>query len=163
MVVAARAVDRQPQEAPSGRGNEIVQILVPPLRVVLLAKGHPRAGAQEAGRNQGFLGLPFELVAGDLLLQERVVGFVLIERADHVVAIAPGVGAVVVLLEAARIGVPGDIQPVAAPSLAVVRRGEQRVNQSLPRARGVVREKRGGLQQGSAAARSDRDTRGGPT
>ena len=85
------------------------------------------------------------LVAGDLLLEEHVVRLVLVERADHVIAVAPGVGTVEVVLEAVGIGVARDIQPVAAPALAIVRRGQQPVDEALPAASRAVVEKFGGL------------------
>ncbi len=77
--------------------------------------------------------LAVHLVAGDLFGEEHVVGLVGVERLDDVVAIAPGVGAVDVVLEAGRVGVAGDVEPVPAVALAVVRRRQQRVDQPLPR------------------------------
>ena len=82
-----------------------------------------------------------EFVAGDLLGQKHVVRLVAVERADDVVAIPPDVRPVVVVLVAVGIGVACDIQPVTAPTLAVVRRGEQLVDQPFPGARRVVGEK----------------------
>ncbi len=67
-------------------------------------------------------------VAGDLFLDEPVVRFVAIERIDHVIAIAPGVRAVGIEFEAVGIGVAHHIQPFQRPALAVVRRGEQAVD-----------------------------------
>jgi hypothetical protein len=49
VVVAARAVHRQAEHAASGGGDEIVEILVAPLRIVLLAK-RPRAGRRAGTR-----------------------------------------------------------------------------------------------------------------
>ena len=72
-----------------------------------------------------------QLVAGDLFLDEAVVGLVGVEGLDDVVAIAPGVGARLVGLEAVGLGVAGEVEPVAAPALAVVRRGEQAVDELL--------------------------------
>src|SRR5207253_10061562 len=69
----------------------------------------------------------------------------LVEGANHVVAIAPRVWTVVVVLESARVGVARHIEPVSAPPLSVVRRGQQRIDQSLPRARSGVSEERCGL------------------
>ena len=64
-------------------------------------------------------------------MTNSVVGLVAVEGADDVVAIAPGVGAVRVVLEAVGVGVADDVEPVAAPALAVVRRGEQAVDEFL--------------------------------
>ena len=79
-----------------------------------------------------------QLVARDLLLDEAVVGLVLVERLDHVIAIAPDVGPRLIALEAFAIGVARQVQPVPRPALAVVRRGEQAVDHFLERiGRGV--------------------------
>src|SRR6185295_17365030 len=133
------------EQAAAGRRNQIVEVLVAAFRVVLLAEGDARSGAQEAGRDERLVAPGLELVPGELLLKELIVRLVLVERANHVVAIAPRVGPIVVLLEAARIGVTRDVQPMPAPSLAVVRRREQRVDETRPGVRRVVREKRGGF------------------
>ncbi len=57
-----------------------------------------------------------------------VVRQILIERLDHVIAIAPGIRIAMILVVAGGIGVPGDIEPVASPALAVTRRGQQTVD-----------------------------------
>ena len=68
----------------------------------------------------------------DLLADELVVRLVVVERVDHVVAVAPRVRPRVVLLEARRVGVAGHVEPVPAPALAVVGRGQQPVDEPLP-------------------------------
>ena len=70
-------------------------------------------------------------VAGDLLPDELVVGQVAVERLDHPVAVAPGVVADVVALEALALAEPDDVEPVPRPALAVAGRGEQAVDQLL--------------------------------
>ena len=67
-----------------------------------------------------------EQVAGDVLGEEPVVGQVGVEGADDVVAVAPGVGDLVVELVAVRLGVADQIEPVPAPALAVVRGASSR-------------------------------------
>ena len=62
------------------------------------------------------------LVAGELLEDEAVERLVGVEGADDVVAIAPGVGPRFVELVAVGVGVAGEVEPVPAPALAVVRR-----------------------------------------
>ena len=61
------------------------------------------------------------LVAGELLEDEAVVRLVGVEGADDVVAVAPGVGPRFVELVAVGLGVAGEVEPVPAPALAVVR------------------------------------------
>ena len=65
-----------------------------------------------------------ELVSGDLLLDEAVVGLVVVEGLDRVVPIAPGVG-MVVLGVGSAVGVPDDIQPMLPPAFPVTGRFEQ--------------------------------------
>ena len=104
------------------------------LRVVFLTKIHPRPGAKEPGRDPGLVGRVVELVARDLLADELAIGLVLVVGVDDVVAIPPGILPDIVLLEPGRIGIAGHIHPVSAPALAVLRRGEQPLDQPLPRA-----------------------------
>src|SRR5215467_15243219 len=100
----------------------------------------PNAGtqAQEAGGDQAVIGPVGNLVAGDLFLYKSVVGLVVIEGLDDVVSISKEVRLVRVVLIAARVCIACCIQPVAAPSLAVVRRREQPVDQSFPGSRSSV-------------------------
>src|SRR2546428_12844050 len=58
-----------------------------------------------------------QLVARKLLQNEAVVRLVAVERADHVVAIAPHLGADLIVLVAVGIGVARQVQPVPRPAL----------------------------------------------
>src|SRR5262245_13609777 len=62
-----------------------------------------------------------DLVTGQLLLHETVVGYVVIEGLDDVVAIAPGPRPMAVVLEAFGLGKPDDVEPVPPPPFAVMR------------------------------------------
>ena len=90
------------------------------------------------------------MVRRDLLDQELVVGQVLIERADHVVPvgvgerIAPLLGKYITL----GIGVAGYIQPVPSPAFAVVRRGQQAIDDFREGIGGAVGLKRGDFLKG---------------
>ena len=70
-------------------------------------------------------------VAGHLFLDEPAVRLVLVERPDHVIAVRPGVGARLVLVVAVGVAVMDHVEPVPAPALAVVRAGQQAVDQPL--------------------------------
>ena len=72
-----------------------------------------------------------QLIPGDLLLQEPVVGFVLVQGLDDVVAITPGVGEVLVGLVAAAVGVAHQVQPVSGPALTVAGRGQQVADENV--------------------------------
>src|SRR5690606_3645061 len=72
-----------------------------------------------------------EDVAGDLFLEELAVGLVVVERADDVVAIGPGVGADFVFVVAVSVAVVGDIEPVTPPAFAVAGRSEETIDERL--------------------------------
>ena len=132
VVVAPGAVHGHAEDAAAEGPQHVVEVVVPPLGVVLLAEVHARPRPQEPGGDEGLVGDVVELVARDLLAQELVVGLVVVEGVDDVVAVPPRVVAAVVLLEPRRVGVAGHVHPVTAPALAVVRRVEQPLDQALP-------------------------------
>ena len=118
MIVAAGAADAQPEEDLARDVGDVVEDVGPlPAHVALVVF----VGAQPevAGRDPqlGIVGI--ELVAGELLGQEAVVGFVGVEGADDIVAVTPGVGAEGILAIAVRLGVANQVEPVARPALAV--------------------------------------------
>ena len=92
----------------------------------------PGSHAQEAGGDEmvGVAGL--ELIAGQLFTDELVVGFVGVEAADHVVAVAPGVWSRIVVGETRRVGVAHHVEPVAGHLFAVVGAPEEPLNERLP-------------------------------
>src|SRR5262249_13414828 len=83
-----------------------------------------------------------EHVAGDLLLNESPIGLILVEGADDVIAVRPGVGAGLVLVVAVGVAVVDHVEPVSAPPLAAGRRGQPPVPAAL------VRGRRGGGRRG---------------
>ena len=115
--------------------------------------GHDAAFVDRAGRFRR------KQVSGDLLADEPVVGQVVVERLDDVVAVSPGVRIPVVLVVARGIGVAGDIQPVPAPAFPVERGGQQAVHDGLEGAGRVVRQERFGVGLGGRQARQ---VEGGP-
>jgi hypothetical protein len=137
VVVAPGAVDRHAAGGGHHLRDHVVEIVgagLPPQHVALrlhLADEVPRAGRQEAGGDHVLGIVGGEHVAGDLPPQKLVVGQVVVESVDHPVAIPPGIGPQLVTLEAVRVGVVGDVEPVAGPAFAVMWRGEQAVDESL--------------------------------
>src|SRR5205823_9644662 len=73
-------------------------------------------------------------ISGDLLDDESVVRQVVVERADHPIAVAPGFVEVV--------GIADQIEPVAAPPLAVPRRGEETIDDLGESLGGWIRQER---------------------
>src|SRR5262249_54643043 len=112
--------------------------------------GRIEGGAQEASGGQ----LPHhlrgqfpgatpvaQLVAGQLLRQEAVIRQVVVEGLDNVIAVAPGLWPWAIRREVAvRVGVAGDIEPVAPPALAVGGRGEQAIDKALVGVRALISE-----------------------
>ena len=140
VVVTPRALESQAQEDIAGGVGDVGQHGVP------LAGGVPvvvlvNAQAQVTGRDLGvgFVGVQF--VAGQLFLHEAVVGLIGVERADHVVPVAPRGGAQVVGLVAIGIGVADQIQPMAGPAFAVAGTGEQAIHEPFVGIGTTVRDK----------------------
>ena len=120
VIVATRTLNCQPQHAAPDRGKHIVEVIKAALRSILFPEIHSRARAKEPRGNHRVDTLRFEFIAGDLLFYENVEGFVLVQRADHVVAIHPGIRTVVVVLKAIGICITRHVQPVPAPAFAIV-------------------------------------------
>jgi hypothetical protein len=76
-----------------------------------------------------------------LLNGELVERKVAIERVDDPVAIAPSPGAGAIFFIAVAVGVARQVEPVAGPPLAVVRRSQQAVHQPLISVGAIVGEK----------------------
>ena len=72
-----------------------------------------------------------KLVTGKLLANKVVVGRVGVQRADHVVAIRPGVVARRVYLISVRFAEPHHVEPVPGPTLAIARRSQQAIRESF--------------------------------
>ena len=133
MIVAARAAHRDAEERGAHDVGHLGEHFVVGAGDVLVAGVlAQRAEAVEAAGDEEGRVLRIDLVAGELLFDEFVVGLVAVETLHHVVAIAPGVGAVHVVLVAVALGEADDVEPVAAPLFAVVRRGQQTVDDFLP-------------------------------
>ena len=147
VVVATGTLHRHAHHAPSDGREHVVEIVVSPFRIVFLAKLHPRACPQEAGGNQRLVCHVVQFVTRNLLADELTIRLVLIEGVDDVIAVAPRVWTIVVLLESRRVGIAGDVHPVTAPAFAVVRRSEQLVDDALPGPARRVGEKRVNLRR----------------
>ena len=79
-------------------------------------------------------------IARKLLDRELIEGLIAVEGVDHPIAIGPDF-AIVVEMDAVRVGVAGGIEPVARPMFAPALRGEQLIDVVLVGVgRGVVDE-----------------------
>ena len=127
VIVAAGTADGETHEGEAGVLGDVVENFLALLHEI---RGVDVFGveAEQAGGDQGVVIVRLELVAGELLADEAVVGQVVVEGANHVVAIPVGVGAEAVFLEAFGFAVADDVEPVLRPAFAVARRGEQAVD-----------------------------------
>ena len=131
VIVAARAADRHPEK----RLAERVELLVHDVHaervfVLLLIVGR----AQREKRRRGDLAGLFigrrggQEVAGELLADELVEGQVAVKRVHHIVAVAPRVLEHQGPPAATRFRKARHIEPVPAPALAELRRGQHRIH-----------------------------------
>ena len=76
------------------------------------------------------MGLRHQLITRQLFEDETIEGLVIVERPNHIITIAPREGSEIVLRRVSLgIRIPGDIQPVAPPTLPVMRRFQKLVDQ----------------------------------
>ena len=125
MIVAACALERLGEEGFADTVGDVVEKALARDLGDFHAREFPRAHAEETGGNDRLGIFRIEFIAGDLLADEMVVGFVCVERAHDVVAVTPGVAALEVVGETAAVGVAHDVEPVLRHALAVVRAGEE--------------------------------------
>ncbi len=148
MVVTPSTTDSEPQE----RLAEDVDHVVVPVGFVLPQVDRrmtPFTQVPESRRQDRFvvasLGMtswPRQQVAGDMLDQEHVVGHIVVECTDDVVAVFPSVGRHKIRLVTSRLGKPDQVEPVPGPVLAVSGAGQQPVDDRLVSRVGSVAEKR---------------------
>src|SRR5258708_3768617 len=89
VIVAARASHREAEKGARSSADRIIEVNVAVLRIILLAEADRGADAIEAGGDEGVIAAVVQLIAGYLLADEAVVGLILVQGADDVIAIAP--------------------------------------------------------------------------
>ena len=145
VIVAARAGYGQAEEALRDDVQLLVVDVVEHLGLVLLGEGlgpeREQARRHDPAAVRHGAVVRREKISRDLLLDETIVGEVLVEGRDHVVTVAPRVGVAVVLVVAGRVRVAGHVEPVSSPALAVARGGEEPLDHRLERRRRAVGEK----------------------
>ena len=123
VVVAAGATQGHAQEDRTGGPDHVVEDIPAPLRTPVPLHRNPLV--EEPGSQLGLVPVVAVGVAGDLFLDEPVVGSILVESPDHVVPVSPQVGAGIVGRLSPGVGVAHQVQPVPAPADAVFGTGEQ--------------------------------------
>ena len=125
--MAAGAADRHGLEA----AHRHVDAVVDDVRRVVEEAAAERQIAER--RQRPLVVAERQPVGSQLLHDELVVGQVLVERPDHIIAVGVGIRISALFREDVTLGVgiAGDVEPVTAPAFAVARRGQQTVHQLL--------------------------------
>ena len=146
VIVTARASHGQSHER-LGRGIDLLVDHVIDSRHAILLRQRLGTQSEESGGHDAPLVHRARLfggnqIAGDLLHDEPVIRQFVVERLHDVVAIAPGVRVVVILVHASRVGEARHVQPMAAPGLAILRRAEQAIHHFRECVFGLVGQER---------------------
>jgi len=120
VVVTAGAADGDPAEGSADNVGHLGENFVAGTGDFLIAGIlAERAEAVKSAGDEQSWSEGFGFVASELFLNELVVGFVLLEALDYVIAVTVGVGTVGVVLVAVGFGEADDVEPMACPLLAV--------------------------------------------
>jgi len=111
-----------------------------------------RAEAVKAAGDEERRGSGFGFVASELFLNELVVGFVLLEALDYVIAVAVGIRAVGVVFVAVGFSEADNVEPVAGPLLSVSRGSKETLDQGFVGLGGWVVEEGLGFFRGRGKA-----------
>ena len=142
VVVAPGAGDGQPEKRLGRRVDLLVHDIVFLLDRIALRQRH-RPQREETGRDDSAeidrgAGGRRQQVSGDLLADELVIRQVFVEGVDDVVPVAPRVAEGMIFVDSGGIGEAGDIEPMAPPLLAVMRRSQKALDQRRERCRAIV-------------------------
>ena len=141
MIVALRALNGQPENTLADAIHAVEQSFHAELLGIDAAFLVQHRIAQKSGGDPIVLSGMRQLIAGDLFDDEAVVGQVTVERMNDPVAIRPDETRLV-LFKSVRVGVTRGVEPMAPPTLAVMRRIQQTPDLFFVSIRGLVREER---------------------
>ena len=128
VIMASRATVTKPHKRFAGYIGQVVQNRSPlPCYVALVVLVNPKP--QVAARISAFQRVRIEFIPGELLSYEVCIGFVLVERSNHVVPIAIGGRPKIILLVSIRLGEANQIQPESSPTLPVSRVVQQSIDE----------------------------------
>ena len=131
--MTASTANGEAEEYTSRGGKDVVQLVQTvlfalwSLDIVLVGGAVPA----ETCPGQGFQVIRIGFITGNLFREEACVGLVGVEAPDYIVAIAPCVGSVEVIMEPRTVCIPGKVEPVASPSFTVSGTGQQFVQGSF--------------------------------
>src|SRR5262249_27152513 len=123
VIMAACATDREPEKCAAGGTDHIMEFIgtlrggQDGVRALHLIPG----ATDEKSRGC----ILVKKVAGNLFDDKPVVGFVLVESSDDIIAISPGCSAGLVHFEAMRFREPDHVEPMPGPAFAVLRGPQQ--------------------------------------
>jgi hypothetical protein len=126
---------------------------------------HLRAEREEPGGGQAVAAFAVRFVAGaeniarDLHGDEAVVGEIRVQGADDPIAIAPRIREREILVDAVRIGITGDVEPLAREAFAIGFGCQESVHHARVRVLGRVGEGTLGFHRASAGDPSGRRSR----
>ena len=127
VIMAAGAANGEAEERAAGGTHHVVQF------VGALVRGEHGVGTFHAipgtGHQKTRCCVGSELISSELFEDEAVVRLILVESADHIVAIMPRVRSGLVRFEAVALGEAHHIEPMPRPALAVSRACEQFVHE----------------------------------
>ncbi len=121
VVVTAGANHRQPHQSTGHHVDPVIDLLL----------GAPQKTRPHREKTQScqrrIVRLQAEQIRCDLFADKLTVGFVIIEGTDHIVTVSPGKGVAEIHRreEILRVRIARDVQPVAPPAFAEMRRGKQ--------------------------------------
>ena len=132
VLMALRAVDSYAAKRSDGVRHHVIPVKVPGNLAVDLRFGNfsmsyeiPRTCRDKSQSLDTIARVGPEHVASYLLLDEARIRFVLIQRADHIVAIWPSVRSRFVFIVSVRVTIMYDIEPVPSPPLTILWHGEK--------------------------------------
>ena len=128
VVVAAHTFHREAEHCVADRRQHVVELVVADALLGFRRElARIRPGHEETRRRRALIRPRRELVARELPAHEIAVGQVVIERADHPVAVVIRAIPVGVELVAVALRVAHQVQPMPAPAFPVARAGQQPV------------------------------------
>ena len=143
VVMAADATQGQSEHRPAHGHQHIIQLIVANSFDCLGSRlARVRACDQKTAGGRGKVIIRQQLVAGQLHPHELVVRQIVVERANHPVAVVIRSGAKTIKFVTTAFSKPRDIEPMASPFFTVVRTFQQSVNHGFEGMRRRVVHKR---------------------
>ena len=145
VIVAARASAREPEKCLGQNVNLIVHFVRTGFHRVRRAVQHLAKPVEPCAQRRfpvcaiGAQAFLRQQIAGDVFFDKLIVGNVLVEGPNDVIAIPPGVELVIVEFVPIGFRKAHQVQPVTCPSFAIVRRSQKPIHDALLGQRGCIR------------------------